>query len=711
MIRYARNIEPHPLYARNGVNPHLHHLLTDIAAHEHQYPESGEIATVILSLGRTDLFPQLGQALAAEGHPDAKTLNWKRVGRAVAIDRAMLGTTIRVRGMSDRDLNWEGWPFDRFHPGTQRAMLRHLTGDHEYYTGVTGVYGRLVEDRMRQAAQKAIPDAKETELRNAFRRIMRRAQLLEGDSRGRSAANGITASEVAGRPPSRYDVVEAQSPVALPTEIRTSRPRDPRRMSRKSFATGPRRYARSDIAPMLESISHDPYNTLQPQVLADMLQEEFGESPLWERLRGHANGTHENLWHDFIDNSAEPRDFDLPENRQDWGLGVIGRHGPFDLYYGHEGSPGQSMRHVVTAVPFRQFRTLHTPIFRVEIPHGQELTDFADRLRQADSRVGDNMWSYAAQHEASDPRQMSRLPRGLKLRLSRAAQAHRSIVVRYKKCPRCGSASKKTQSIMYRWRCKNCGLSHGRTAYAEEGGMPWVHGGKKGYARPGQPRRYAKGPSPAARILESHLRDQGMHHAAAIVRGHYAQEKRMGGPTTVPLSWMGPLHQDHTTHDSTGDDGLPVPTVTVTEPHEKGMMMMLSLHNYDARPHDPEMNVIGHYMLVNREHVPNWLKALDKEGIHNADREYRLFTRRYGLFPHHDPELPPEFPPEEGVDWRPNEVIPEDYYSGGGEAHQYEAYRAPAGGTIVRSIYYPGGSLIPDLKKFAPTRPARRTPR
>jgi hypothetical protein len=30
------------------------------------------------------------------------------------------------------------------------------------------------------------------------------------------------------------------------------------------------------------------------------------------------------------------------------------------------------------------------------------------------------------------------------------------------------------------------------------------------------------------------------------------------------------------------------------------------------------------------------------------------------------------------------------------------AYRSPAGGSIVRGVYYPGGSMVPNLQKFAP---------
>lgn len=80
------------------------------------------------------------------------------------------------------------------------------------------------------------------------------------------------------------------------------------------------------------------------------------------------------------------------------------------------------------------------------------------------------------------PEQMARLPRGLKVRLSRAAARRRAV--RYAKCPRCGSPGKKSSSKFYKWKCPNCGLSHSRTQEGKDGKLPWVWGGKKGYSRP-----------------------------------------------------------------------------------------------------------------------------------------------------------------------------------------------------------------------------------
>jgi hypothetical protein len=60
------------------------------------------------------------------------------------------------------------------------------------------------------------------------------------------------------------------------------------------------------------------------------------------------------------------------------------------------------------------------------------------------------------------------------------------------------------------------------------------------------------------------------------------------------------------------------------------------------------------------------------------------------------PDSPPTTPREGDAGW-----ISEQYARRGvAKAIQYEAYRAPAGGTIVAGTFYAGGKLIPNLKKF-----------
>jgi hypothetical protein len=213
--KYARGIEPHPLFARDGVNPHLSHLLTSIAAAEERYPESGEIATVILAGGHTDLLPQLGVALKREGHPDAGTVRWKHAPRAVATDHAMLHTHV-MSGTSHYD--------------NRVALFRHLTPFMQMVTAGDPAGDTRRSGRMSAEAKRAVPDATDREIAASFARLRSRADLLHRDMNSNWWADNNHRTG-ATHPGAR---MMEQSPVALPTEIRTSRPRDPRRMARRA---------------------------------------------------------------------------------------------------------------------------------------------------------------------------------------------------------------------------------------------------------------------------------------------------------------------------------------------------------------------------------------------------------------------------------------------------------------------------------------------
>lgn len=170
-VKYARNIEPHPLFARDGVNPWLSHLLTTIAADEHKYPESGEMATVILGGGHVDNLPALGEALKREGHPHAATLNWKRAPRAVKMDHAILSALID----SNMGRHWESSvnlsEIGSLPPATQAAVL---TQSHSDFDGE--------RDRITRQVMRKFPDATEPEVSASRQRLAERAGLLRRDA-------------------------------------------------------------------------------------------------------------------------------------------------------------------------------------------------------------------------------------------------------------------------------------------------------------------------------------------------------------------------------------------------------------------------------------------------------------------------------------------------------------------------------------------------
>lgn len=160
----------------------------------------------------------------------------------------------------------------------------------------------------------------------------------------------------------------------------------------------------SDTAAFLKSIAHDPYDPVAHQVLADHLRETHGDSPLWDRLQRTAAGEHGNEWWEFCDNSYDAATLEDPDYRADTGVTFLGRHGPFNVYHDHEGGPQQNQRHVVTLAPTREVRrqTRQYPVYHLEVEHGADFARLADALRETHGRLGDNLWSAGAVHEAAD---------------------------------------------------------------------------------------------------------------------------------------------------------------------------------------------------------------------------------------------------------------------------------------------------------------------
>lgn len=168
---YARGIEPHPLFARDGVNPWLSHLLTTIAADEDRgYPESGEMATVILGGGHVDNLPHLGEALKREGHPHADTINWNKAHKAVALDHAMLQARVDHNLGRYGDSNARLSAVDYLPYSTQRDIFNRSTYEHG------DEFDRVVRQIKRQT-----PEAKDKDIEASRQRLINRAMILQQD--------------------------------------------------------------------------------------------------------------------------------------------------------------------------------------------------------------------------------------------------------------------------------------------------------------------------------------------------------------------------------------------------------------------------------------------------------------------------------------------------------------------------------------------------
>lgn len=183
VLKYGAGVTPHPNYERDGYSPDLHALLTTVAsAEEDKYPTSVENANVILGSGITNLWPSLGAALKAEGHPLAKALNWKTVERGLQLDHALQTTRVIHKG---HGMNADVATFDSLHPGRQRFLL----------TGVSSWSG--MEEHSEDARNailanmtRQVPDVNPTELAKALERAKQRADILAEDKRRESAHTG-----------------------------------------------------------------------------------------------------------------------------------------------------------------------------------------------------------------------------------------------------------------------------------------------------------------------------------------------------------------------------------------------------------------------------------------------------------------------------------------------------------------------------------------
>jgi hypothetical protein len=183
VLKYGKSIDPHPHFDRNGYSPDLHALLTTVAAaDEDKYPTSVENASVILGSGTTTLFPSLGKALAAEGHPLAGALNWKTVEKGLALDHALHTTFVTHSGYG---LNAKVATFDSLHPSKQRSLLTgygHVIGRDEY--------SDAARQRLTEEMKRKVPDAKDIDIRKALERAEYRAGVLAEDRRRESAHTG-----------------------------------------------------------------------------------------------------------------------------------------------------------------------------------------------------------------------------------------------------------------------------------------------------------------------------------------------------------------------------------------------------------------------------------------------------------------------------------------------------------------------------------------
>jgi hypothetical protein len=194
-VDYSRDYSRALRYARTVVNPDVHALLHAVAAEDDdRFPQSKEVANVILGSGDTNLWPQLGLSLATEGHPLAKALPWAKVERGLQIDDALHGTRLIDSGSG---LNAVVRRFGELPPHRQ---LFHLGDD--AHAGVTVSFG----DRgwqVREAAvpaaipaeiKRRVPDATDAEVAAAVERAHHRARVLRTDQRAASVTTGYDAA-------------------------------------------------------------------------------------------------------------------------------------------------------------------------------------------------------------------------------------------------------------------------------------------------------------------------------------------------------------------------------------------------------------------------------------------------------------------------------------------------------------------------------------
>ena len=126
-----------------------------------------------------------------------------------------------------------------------------------------------------------------------------------------------------------------------------------------------------DLRNLFRAVRENPYDETLHAALADALQELYPDSPIHDLIRQKFSiGPHtgkdrqKNLWYPEFENSW---DGSFPYTAR------LGRHGPFNLYLGHEGSPelyqGVNQRWIVHAVS--RFPETRDTGYTFEFPHEQ----------------------------------------------------------------------------------------------------------------------------------------------------------------------------------------------------------------------------------------------------------------------------------------------------------------------------------------------------
>lgn len=128
------------------------------------------------------------------------------------------------------------------------------------------------------------------------------------------------------------------------------------------YAAGPDR----DLVNLFRQARENPYDETLHGAIADRIEETDPSSPFPELIRrqfglGQHTEPRDNLYHDPFYNSW---DTTFPYTAR------LGRHGPFDLYLGHEGGPQQNQRWVVHAVAAVNRNPAHDDSgYTFEFPH------------------------------------------------------------------------------------------------------------------------------------------------------------------------------------------------------------------------------------------------------------------------------------------------------------------------------------------------------
>lgn len=155
-----------------------------------------------------------------------------------------------------------------------------------------------------------------------------------------------------------------------------------------------------------------------------------------------------------------------------------------------------------------------------------------------------------------------------------------------------------------------------------------------------------------------HLEEQGRHGEAAMVR--------LFGDQPGKPAWIEP-HNEIMKRAWAGA----TPTKTYYRATAYGPdpdRVLITLHQADSTGH---RHIGGWYPTAHADQI---LTALDSQGVSRNERD-----SKYDYSPAEKPE-------------------------------QYAAYRAPAGGTVVRGTYYQGGKLLPDLEGAFANPPKQEAP-